>query len=146
MILSFSKQRWFRLVGGAIAFAIFALGLVACNGERPSNSATSSSSSLSLAATPNSTASKAALCNFVSDIDSAAREASTAGQKLQVLRQFAPRFDSAIAAAPAPVKAQIITMVQASRTAIQTNNVAGIGSEDVSDAGYRLDNYCGIKN
>jgi hypothetical protein len=84
------------------------------------------------------------LCAFVGDIDDAASAADTPGEELNVLRRFQPRFEEAIAAAPKAMLDYVRTMTAASQQAIEEGKPSAASSDAVVDAGYQLDNYCGI--
>lgn len=88
---------------------------------------------------------KAALCKFVSDLDVAGKSANTPAEALAVLKSFDGRYDQALADAPSDIRPAVKQLVDASRKAVQANDISVVSSDDLSQPAFQLDTYCGLR-
>jgi hypothetical protein len=130
-----AKRKPNHLLSLIVVIAVLGLGVAACGSMHEPHVSTPSAG----------VGNKPALCMFVSDIDSAANTATSPSQDLAVLRSFQPRFAQALNDAPSEVRSEVKTLVDASRSAIDTGNPSVASTDAVVNAGYQLDVYCGIR-
>ena len=91
-----------------------------------------------------STPRRTAFCQFETDINDAVRGAETSADAIAALRQFQPRMAQWIADAPAEMKANAQTLVDAATKTIASDNPTDLATAGVDAAGTAIDGYCGI--
>lgn len=84
----------------------------------------------------------AAFCAFLSRLGDRAQAIVDDSERLTALESFDSEFDQALLDAPAEIRPDVVTMVEASRNAIAAKDPAVAVSDRVSEAGHRLDQYC----
>lgn len=128
-----------RIALFAVPIAL-AVALTGCSSSKSADSSSSSGSSSSASADGD----KAALCKFDTDANAAGTGATTAAGALAVLKSFDGQYDQVLAEAPAAIKADVQTLVTDSRKAVQTNDITIVQADSYTQAGMRLDAFCGI--
>lgn len=131
LILRARHTRWLLLV------VLAALGLIvaACTASQKQDPAPS-----------NENGNKAALCKFDTDFHEASKAIKSEADSLAVIKSFEPRYDQALADAPDAIKSDVETLINGLRAIARSNDLRAIdaNAQLVSDAGLRIDTYCGI--
>ena len=90
---------------------------------------------------------KAAFCKTNSEIDERLRGVKSLDEQIAALKELQPKFDSYVANAPADVKSDARTLVDAARKAVETNDATPLQTDaGVRQAGPKIDAFCGVAN
>ena len=111
------------------------------------NNSSQISGSRTARSTQTATGDKAALCRFMSGLDSAVNRANTSAEALAAVAPFATQFDTAVNEAPSEIRPSVEKVTAALRQALNahTFNTADASSEATGASAYKLDAYCGLK-
>jgi hypothetical protein len=120
----------------------------AATGDTTATTATTAAGSSATVAPGDSTAGGAgagtAFCQFEEDINTAVGGVDSPADVVDVFKQFQPRMAQWIADAPADMKANAQTLVDAATKAVASGDPTSFGTADVDAAGTAIDSYCGI--
>ncbi|MCU1281933.1 MAG: hypothetical protein JWM53_5479, partial [bacterium] len=120
------QRTWRTLLLSVIAV----VGIVACS--KGGRSATSVSTSIVPASTstpPSSVKATQTLCAFLSRIDHDASAAKSEAQGLRILKSFSPQFERHLKSAPVWAASDLPIVIQASRQAIETNDLTVLSTD-----------------
>jgi hypothetical protein len=90
---------------------------------------------------------KTAFCKTNSDINAELQKATSADDAVAVFKKFESQFDAYVKNAPSAVKSDAQTQVDFARKAIKDGaSTLSTESKDVTDAGNKVDSFCGVKS
>jgi hypothetical protein len=84
-------------------------------------------------------------CQFENDLNSAFGDAEpeSVAALIAVFKQFDTRMDAWVTQAPAAMKANAQTLVDAARKTVSTGDPSAFATEEVDAAGTAIDSFCG---
>jgi hypothetical protein len=85
-----------------------------------------------------------AFCAFLTDLNSLAYGAASPEEGLAILKAKLPQLQQEAASAPEDLRPDISTVIDASQTAVATNDLSALTTDDVAQAGERLSASCGV--
>ena len=135
MLTRWPGRRTRLRVGATAAALAAATALAGC---------TSSATTSQTPAIPSPSLSGTAICNFLTQLNQTAAQATSADAGLAALTQLEPQLEKAASTAPSAAKTDLQTVISAAKDAVATKDLSKLASDPVAQAGSRLAEQCGL--
>jgi hypothetical protein len=86
-----------------------------------------------------------AFCGFLSALNATAGSITSPEDGLRSLKAYESELERQVPAAPADMQTDATVIMNASKAAIQSNDLSALLTADVAQAGERLSSQCGLK-